>query len=651
MKNKLPAFVLVVVAAALVAFALLPAADLEGRYGTLLLLTALAVLAGTRPVQISALRTKIVATQPFVLCALAALGPKSAVLAAIAGVLGETSTRKRRVSLHLAFNLGNLVVTTATAYWVFLALGGTPGGPLRTLFWPLVGATAAYFVMNTGLVTVVITLEKKQRFFDTWRSTFLWTTVSYFTGLTLAAGLLLVLETVGPWALALGMPPTLLMVAFYRTHKERLEEKLLRIEEVEELNTELKRTVLELQQEITEREQAEEALRHSEEQLLQSQKMEAIGRLAGGVAHDFNNLVTAMTGYSDLMLNKLDEQDPLRVNVYEIKNAGDRAAALTRQLLAFSRKQVLAPKVLSLNAAVENMDSLLRRVIGEDVELQRSPSAELGNVRADPGQVEQVIVNLAVNARDAMPGGGKITIETGNLELGFTDDAPLIGMSPGSYVRLTVADTGCGMNKETLSQIFLPFFTTKPEGRGTGLGLSTVFGIVKQSSGWIHVDSEPGRGTAFDIYFPRAEGVVETVETQRTEVEASGGTETILLVEDDRQIRELTRELLEMNGYEVFEAPEPTEALSVSEDHQGPIHLLLTDIVMPGMNGPDLYERISPRHPQMRVLFMSGYTDRDVFGEGTLDASDAFIQKPFSLDALARKVREVLDADRVAVSN
>jgi signal transduction histidine kinase/ActR/RegA family two-component response regulator len=640
--------VLAVALAAVAAFVMLPTVDLGGRYGTLLLLAALAALAGTRPVHIPALRTKIVATHPFVFCALAALGPRPAVLAAVAGVAAETLTRKKRIPLHLVFNLASVILTTATAYLVFRGLGGAPGDRLLSLAWPLVGATAVYFVVNTGLVAVVITLDKKQPFLETWKGTFLWTAVSYFTGLTLAACLLLVLENVGPWGRALGMPPTLMLVAFYRTHKERLEEKLRRIEEVETLNIELERTVGELQLEIDEREQAEEALQRSEEQLRQSQKMEAIGRLAGGVAHDFNNLVTAITGYSDLMLRSLDAEDPLRANVDEIKKAGDRAASLTRQLLAFSRKQVLAPVVVDLNAAVANMDNLLRRVIGEDIELVHVPCTDLGHVKADPGQMEQVIVNLAVNARDAMPGGGKLTIETANVEVDREGDPTLPDMSPGSYVRVTVRDTGCGMDDATRSKIFEPFCTTKPEGRGTGLGLSTVFGIVKQSAGWIRVDSEPGRGTSFDIHLPRVEGEAGRARPQRSVSEMVRGTEKILLVEDEEQIRDLAREILEMNGYTVFEAPEPAEALSISEQHRGSIDLLLTDVVMPGMNGPDLYESLSPAHPDMKILFMSGYTDRDAVSEGKLEDGVAFIQKPFTLDALAEKVREVLDTPSLA---
>ncbi len=383
--------------------------------------------------------------------------------------------------------------------------------------------------------------------------------------------------------------------------------------------------------------------RKLEEQFRQAQKMEAVGRLAGGIAHDFNNLLTIITGYSQLLLERLKSDDAQCGPVNEIKHAADRAAALTRQLLAFSRRQVLAPQVLDLNHVVANMDKMLRRLIGEDIELVTVCKEGLGRVKADPGQLEQVIMNLAVNSRDAMPRGGKLTIETANVELGEAYVRNHAAVNPGRYVMLAVSDTGHGMDAETQARIFEPFFTTKEQGKGTGLGLATVYGIVKQSGGNIWVYSEPGRGATFKIYFPRAEEVAKFVEPPPTRDSAPRGSETILLVEDEDAVRSLVRALLEPNGYKVLEARQAVEALSICERHKEPIHLLLTDVVMPTMSGRVLAARLAPVRPEMKVLFMSGYTDGAIVNHGVLEAGTAFLQKPFTPDSLGRKVREVLD--------
>jgi two-component system, cell cycle sensor histidine kinase and response regulator CckA len=385
-----------------------------------------------------------------------------------------------------------------------------------------------------------------------------------------------------------------------------------------------------------------------EEQLRQAQKMEAIGQLTGGIAHDFNNMLTVIIGYSELILQKLKADDPLRSEVEQVKEAGVRASLLTRQLLAFSRKQVLQPKVLDLNAVLTNMDRMLQRLIGENIDLVTMPSPGLGRVHADPGQIEQIIMNLAVNARDAMPGGGKLTIETANAELDDAYAREHIAVKSGPYVMLAVSDTGCGMDAETQARIFEPFFTTKEPGKGTGLGLSTVFGIVKQSGGDIWVYSEPGRGTTFKIYLPWVEGAVETVEPGVAPAGAVRGSETILLVEDDAGIRRLVRQVLAERGYWVLEAIHVKHAIQISEQHTVPIHLLVTDVVMPGMSGRELAEHLKPSRPDMKVLFMSGYTDKAIVHHGVLDPGTAYLQKPFTPDALARKVREVLDAARMA---
>ena len=394
---------------------------------------------------------------------------------------------------------------------------------------------------------------------------------------------------------------------------------------------------------ITERKRAEKALRESEEQLRQSQKLESVGQLAGGIAHDFNNLLVVINGYSDLMLRGVDQNHPLRSKIEAIKQAGGRAANLTRQLLAFSRKQILQPVVLDLNIVVTNIGKMLQRFIGEDIELSHSLKPALGRITADPGQLEQVIINLAVNARDAMPQGGRLSIETANIELSKEYACHQVVIPPGRYVRLTVSDTGVGMDKQTQEKIFEPFFTTKEVGRGTGLGLSTVYGIVKQSGGFICVHSEQGKGTTFNIYLPRTGEEAGVFEAKPTEAELTRGTETVLLVEDEAAVRLMTKEILEMAGYTVLDTANGSEALALCEQHEEHISLLLTDVVMPVMDGRELAERLNRLRPKMKVLYMSGYTDDAIVRHGVLNKGVAFLEKPFMPDTLARKVREVLD--------
>lgn len=400
-------------------------------------------------------------------------------------------------------------------------------------------------------------------------------------------------------------------------------------------------------EDISERRRAEEALRESEDRLRQAQKMEGIGQLAGGMAHDFNNILTAICGYSDLTLRRLPSDHPLRRNIEEIKKAGDRAASLTRQLLAFSRKQILQPKVINLNVVVPEMDKMLRRLIGEDLDLLTLLDPELGSVKADPGQIEQVILNLAVNARDAMPKGGKLTIETANIYLGEEYAGKHNAVRPGHYVMLAVSDNGCGMDQDTQKRIFDPFFTTKGVGKGTGLGLSTVYGIVKQSEGNIWVYSELGRGTTFKIYLPRFDEVVDDQQVVFADTQLSGGGEVVLLVEDEEMVRQMARQILEMNGYDVLEARHGKEALIISELYQDQIDLMVTDVVMPQMGGPELAERLAKSRPETKVLFLSGYTDEAIVHHGVLDDTVNFLQKPFTTDAFAQKVREVLSMEPV----
>jgi PAS domain S-box-containing protein len=382
--------------------------------------------------------------------------------------------------------------------------------------------------------------------------------------------------------------------------------------------------------------------RKLEEQLRQSQKLESVGLLAGGIAHDFNNLLTVITGYSDLTLMRLDKVDPLARNVEQIVKATERATSLTRQLLAFSRKQVLQPKVLDLNSVIVNIEKMLGRLIGEDMELSTSLGVGLGHVKVDPGQIEQVIFNLTVNARDAMPKGGKITLETANIYLDEAYARQHLAVQPGWHAMLAVTDTGCGMEAETQKSIFEPFFTTKEQGKGTGLGLSTVYGIVKQSGGNIWVYSEVGVGTTFKIYLPLVDEHVTAPDVDAARPESIAGTEMILLVEDEEMVRNLARESLRMHGYTVLEAANAREALLICQQHEGPIHLLLTDVVMPRMSGRELAEQLVRLRPDMSILYMSGYPDQSIVHHGILDEDIAFIGKPFTPDALVLKVAEVL---------
>jgi two-component system, cell cycle sensor histidine kinase and response regulator CckA len=382
-----------------------------------------------------------------------------------------------------------------------------------------------------------------------------------------------------------------------------------------------------------------------EEQLRQSQKLEAIGQLAGGVAHDFNNLLTVISGYSDLLLRRLPGDSAFRPSVAEIKKAGDRASTLTRQLLAFSRKQIMQPKVLDLNTVVADLDKMLRRLIGEDIDLLTLTEPGLGRVKADPGQIEQVVVNLVVNARDAMAAGGNLTIETANVQLAEDYAQQHVQCPPGEYVMLAVSDTGCGMDLETRERIFEPFFTTKEAGKGTGLGLSTVYGIVRQSGGNVWLYSEPNRGTSFKVYLPRVDEVTVDPEMKAGAGPAPNGNETLLLVEDETQVRQIAQQILEALGYKVLTAGNGEQALVLSRQYGDTIHLMVTDVVMPQMGGRELAERLAPERPDMGVLFMSGYTDDAIVRHGLMDELLEFIQKPFTADALARKVRKVLDLD------
>jgi len=388
--------------------------------------------------------------------------------------------------------------------------------------------------------------------------------------------------------------------------------------------------------------------RRLEEQYHQAQKMEAIGQLAGGVAHDFNNLLTVINGYCDLILNQFDLSDSMRELLMEIHKAGERAGTLTRQLLAFSRQQVLAPKVLNLNDIVNDTEKMLRRLIGEDVVLATKLSPNLGRVKADPGQIEQVLMNLAVNARDAMTHGGSLTIETQSVTLDQSYCKPFADLEPGKYVLLAVSDTGCGMDEAIKSRIFEPFFTTKRQGKGTGLGLATVHGIVKQSRGHVAVYSEVGLGTTFKVYLPQVSGPLTNIRADVPSVAMPTGTATILLVEDEDAVRALAMNILSSCGYRMIEATNGKDALLLAEKEPGPIHLLISDVVMPHLGGRALAEQVISKRPECRTLFLSGYTDDAIIRHGVLGAEFAFLQKPFSPSTLAQKVRSVLDGSKPA---
>jgi len=385
--------------------------------------------------------------------------------------------------------------------------------------------------------------------------------------------------------------------------------------------------------------------RSLEEQLVQSQKMEAVGRLAGGIAHDFNNLLTTILGYSDLVLGELEEDSPIRSEIQEIGKAGERAAALTRQLLAFSRKQIVEPRVLVLNDVVEDLSKMLRRLIGENIDLVTTLDPDPSRVRADPGQIEQILVNLAVNARDAMPGGGQLSIETKNIDDYKPYSSALTNSSPGRYVLLAVSDTGTGMDPETQRHIFEPFYTTKERGKGTGLGLATVYGIVKQSGGDIWVESELDRGARFEVYLPRVDDAVSEAASAPAATLRTG-SETLLLVEDEEAVRGLARRVLEGGGYTVLAGADADEALKLSRQHAGVIDLLVTDVVMPRTSGPQLADQLLAERPRMKVLFISGYAELEIAKRGVLRAETELLQKPFTPDRLIERVREILDNRR-----
>jgi PAS domain S-box-containing protein len=434
------------------------------------------------------------------------------------------------------------------------------------------------------------------------------------------------------------------------TEQRRVEAELARYREkleqlVQERTAELSKANTELKQHMEERRRAEEEKRAIEAQLARQQKLEAVGRLAGGVAHDFNNLLTGIFGHVAIALKATKPGDRAHESLTEISGAARRAAALTRQLLAFSSQQLIEPKVVRLSDIVSNLRALLERIIGEDVELEARGQPDLGRVRADPGQIEQVVVNLAVNARDAMPAGGRLTIETSNVQLDDATRPPHVSLRPGAYVMLRMTDTGAGMSQELQKRIFEPFFTTKPVGQGTGLGLSTVYGIVQQHGGALSVESAPGRGSSFTVYLPRVPEEAEQTAAPVTAGQLPRGDEVVLLVEDDALVRDVTTVMLQQLGYRVLTASRGSEALAICERSSSPIDLVVTDVVMPGMNGRELVGKIFAMRPEIKALFTSGHAGDVVLSGRELEAGAEFLPKPYSHEALARKIRSVLDRE------
>ncbi|HLG17830.1 MAG TPA: ATP-binding protein [Blastocatellia bacterium] len=551
------------------------------------------------------------------ICAALFGGPAAVLVAAVDGI--STSLRLTKSARKLAYNVATVVIAAAGASVTATAafpLFGRATNQLRAI--EIVAAMGlfafVYFILSTSLIAAHVAASSRKPFLSFWRENFLWTAISFAASGASASAVSILVGRFGVYAFLLPVGLMTLVFYFYRTYFQKVEVANQRAADIEE-------------------------------QLRQSQKMEAVGRLAGGVAHDFNNLLTGIIGYSDLLVHSLDAQDPRRRHAEEVKKASERAASLTRQLLAFSRKQVLQPKVIDLNSVLADTQSMLRRLIGEDIDLVTLPGPLLGAVLADPAQIQQVIMNLAVNARDAMPGGGRLVIRTANVDLDQPVTEGGVSLQPGRYIMLGVTDSGGGMDSETQSHIFEPFFTTKVSGKGTGLGLSTVYGIVSQSGGAIGVDSELEKGTTFRVFLPRLEASVDAGAGSVSAASLPPAFETILLVEDEDAVRTLAREVLQAQGYSVMCAASGSQAMAVSERHEGRIDLLVTDVVMPQMSGRELAERLAPVRPEMKVLYMSGYT-ADVLVHLDVSEGAPFLQKPFSPYDLARKTREVLVAGR-----
>jgi signal transduction histidine kinase/CheY-like chemotaxis protein len=604
---------LAVITAGIITFALAVIEQISVPDPTWLTMVALALLAAPmRTIYIPGIKARLAVGDTITFACAAIFGPQAAVIAEVVDgtVTSLRMTSKPRKILYnaalCAVSMGGAGLLTRSLFPSFGAMAARL--PIGEMAAALGVFTICYFLISTSLVAAYLALSNYDSFFKVWRENLLWTSVSYAAS-GVSAWLVYIL--VGKFSYYSFLVPVGLMVfvyLFYHAYFQKVETANRRVDFVEE-------------------------------QLRQSQKMEALGRLAGGVAHDFNNLLTAILIYSEMLQESLDPNDPMRKQIEEISKAGNQASSLTRQLLAFSRKQILQPKVVNLNSVIEEMRDMLCRLIGEDIDLVTKLDPELNNVKTDSSQIGQVIMNLALNSRDAMPQGGRTVIETANVVLNGAN-------SPrnqcGAYVALKISDGGCGMDKETLSRIFEPFFSTKEEGKGTGLGLSTVYGIVNQSNGHIHVESEPDRGTTVNIYLPRCEEDVDRQDMKAASGSFPQSSGTVLLAENEEIVRALIKGILKNSGYTVLEGANGKDALKVSERHNGRIDLLLTDVVMPQMSGWDLAQHLALSRPELKVLYISGHAEDVITQHGVLDAEVNFLQKPFQRETLLRKVRDLV---------
>jgi signal transduction histidine kinase/CheY-like chemotaxis protein len=590
-------------------------------------LVLLTIVSGRFAIEVPGRPATVSLSEVFVFTTLLLFGPAAATLTvALDGVWMSFMQKDRRVYRAL-FNVTEPAISVWLAGHVFFAIARI--GPLArphegkpALLLATIGMTLVFFLLNSGLTALAVWLENGGSAWQVWSRDALHLAINYYAAASLATLAAANASGLDVQVVGLVVPLFILSYVAYKEAASRLDEAKRHVEEVERLY---------------------EEARKRDDKLRQAQKLEAIGRLAGGVAHDFNNVLSVILSHGELILQDLKPADPLRADIEEICKAASRAAGLTRQLLTFSRQQVIEPKVIDLHEVLMSMDSMLQRILGEDVELVSVAPKSSGRVKVDPSHIEQVILNLVVNARDAMPTGGKLTIETANVVLDESYAVTHLPAKAGPYVMMAVSDTGTGIDRATQTHIFEPFFTTKEKGKGTGLGLSTVFGIVQQSGGNIWVYSEPGKGTTFKVYLPRVDAEVDVTRPQ-VAPPTLYGTETVLLVEDEEQVRKIVLSILRRQGYRVIAAQHAGEALLLCEQHRGPIDLLLTDVVMPQMSGPQLAKRLASTRPEMKVLCMSGYTDDSIVRHGVLETGVAFIQKPVTPTSLAKKVREVLDA-------
>ncbi|MCB9477497.1 MAG: response regulator [Deltaproteobacteria bacterium] len=591
----------------------------------LFIYAALAIITARMYVKIPFTDVQFSVDTAFILTVLAIYGPLPAVATEIVArlVFGIMYTKKGN-RFKIPFNMACGALSVAAAYGVFEVAFFGPAASTSSYVLPIVGMTIAYFLVNSTTVALAVCISSGENFIKFWIEKCLPSGIGFMTAGSIAT-LMFILHQVGGLLSFLVIVPLIALVQYtQRIYLQKEEDAVKYISHLEEVNKQL-------QEEMEERQRTEAEKRDLEMQLMQAQKMEAIGRLAGGIAHDFNNLLTGIIGYSDLVSESLDFESPIRPFALEIKKGAQGAANLTRQLLAFSRKQVIQPVVLNFNTLVPQFQKMLARIIGEDVTIVFEPGRGLGNVKVDAGQIEQVLVNLLVNARDAMPGGGSITIRTDNISRDGED-----------FAAMEVIDTGIGMSEETRARIFEPFFTTKAVGKGTGLGLATVYGVVQQNQGLIEVESEVGVGTTFRVLFKRVEEKVQ-VTNDESRTEHLRGHETILVVEDEDSLRHLAREILHRKGYQVIEAREGASALKIFERYGNVIDLVLTDVVMPKMSGQNLLKMMREKRDDLPVIFMSGYSEEVMGDYGVFSENVPLIQKPFTAEQLLRAVRKLLD--------